>query len=64
VRRTESLASELGVTPERICELEGSAKRKIAAALARDGLLAPAFPYGECRTRGQARQVDLAVPTQ
>jgi len=64
VRRTESLASELGVTRERICELEGSARRKIAAALARDGLLAPAFPDTQSGTPGVAQQVDLLAQTQ
>jgi RNA polymerase sigma-32 factor len=37
----ESLASELGVTRERVHQLEASAKRKIAAALTHDGLLDP-----------------------
>ncbi len=64
VRRTESLARELGVTRERICELEGSARRKIAAALARDGLLAPAFPDAQSGTKGAAQPVDLVAPTQ
>jgi RNA polymerase sigma factor (sigma-70 family) len=40
-RHRESLAAELGVTRERIYQLEVSAKRKIAAALARDGLIDP-----------------------
>ena len=37
----ESLAAELGVTRERVHQLELSAKRKIAVALAQDGLLEP-----------------------
>jgi RNA polymerase sigma factor (sigma-70 family) len=64
VRRVDSLASELGVTRERIYELEGSARRKIAAALARDGLVAPAFPELKPRTRRAAQPVDLVDPTQ
>jgi RNA polymerase sigma-32 factor len=64
VRRVESLASELGVTRERICELEGSARRKIAAALTRDGLLAPALLDTEPGTPGAAQQVDLLAPSQ
>jgi DNA-directed RNA polymerase sigma subunit (sigma70/sigma32) len=64
VRRVESLARELGVTPERICELEFSARRKIAAALARDGLVAPALLEGEAETPGASQQVDLVDPTQ
>jgi DNA-directed RNA polymerase sigma subunit (sigma70/sigma32) len=40
-RHRDSLAAEFGVTPERIYQLEISAKRKIAAALAQDGLLDP-----------------------
>jgi RNA polymerase sigma factor (sigma-70 family) len=38
----ESLAAQLGVTRERVHQLEASAKRKIAVALTRDGLLDPA----------------------
>jgi RNA polymerase sigma-32 factor len=38
----ESLAGELGVTRERVHQLEASAKRKIANALMHDGLLDPA----------------------
>jgi RNA polymerase sigma factor (sigma-70 family) len=60
VRQQDALASELGVTRERICELEGSAKRKIAAALARDGLLES--PRG--RAHRGARPVDLVTSTQ
>lgn len=38
-RHHTSLAAELGVTRERICQIEVSAKRKIATALSREGLL-------------------------
>jgi DNA-directed RNA polymerase sigma subunit (sigma70/sigma32) len=38
----QSLAAELGVTRERVHQLEASAKRKIAIALTNDGLLDPA----------------------
>jgi RNA polymerase sigma-32 factor len=60
VRQQDALASELGVTRERICELEGSARRKIAAALARDGLLESP------RTRAPrgAPPVDLVTSTR
>jgi DNA-directed RNA polymerase sigma subunit (sigma70/sigma32) len=37
----QRLALELGVTRERIFQLEVSAKRKVAAALAHDGVLQP-----------------------
>jgi RNA polymerase sigma factor (sigma-70 family) len=39
VRHHTSLAAELGVTRERVCQIEVSAKRKIATALSREGLL-------------------------
>jgi RNA polymerase sigma factor (sigma-70 family) len=67
VRRYESLASELGVTRERVFELEGSARRKIAAALAREGLLHVATAMGKvpkARTRRVSRAMDLASTTQ
>jgi DNA-directed RNA polymerase sigma subunit (sigma70/sigma32) len=67
MRRYESLASELGVTRERVFELEGSARRKIAAALARDGLLQQAAAVDEPpkrRRRRVARPMDLATSTQ
>jgi poly(3-hydroxybutyrate) depolymerase len=35
--RVETLAREFGVTRERVCQLEASAKRKIAMALAQEG---------------------------
>lgn len=37
VMHLDSLARRFGVTRERVCQLEASAKRKIAAALAREG---------------------------
>lgn len=67
MRRYESLANELGVTRERVFELEGSARRKIAAALARDGLLRQAAALEEPpkgRGRRAARPMDLATSTQ
>jgi RNA polymerase sigma factor (sigma-70 family) len=42
VAHLDSLAAELGVTRERVYQLEVSAKRKIAVALTHDGLLDPA----------------------
>ena len=44
VRRRESLAAELGVSRERIYQLEVSAKRKIAVALAQKALPAVLDP--------------------
>lgn len=67
MRRYESLASELGVTRERVFELEGSARRKIAAALAREGLLREATTLEvapKARTRRVSRPMDLATSTQ
>lgn len=60
VRQQDALATELGVTRERICELEGSARRKIAAALAREGL--PGSP--KARVRHAAQPMDLVTSTQ
>ncbi len=67
LRRYESLASELGITRERVFELECSARRKIAAALAREGLLQVAAPLDEVpktRARRVSRAMDLAATTQ
>lgn len=67
MRRYETLASELGITRERVFELEGSARRKVAAALAREGLLQMAATLDEVpkpRTRRVARAMDLAGTTQ
>jgi RNA polymerase sigma factor (sigma-70 family) len=60
VRQQDALASELGVTRERIFELEGSARRKIAAALAHEGLADA--PRG--RVSRAAQPVDLVTSTQ
>ena len=60
MRQQDALAGELGVTRERICELEGSARRKIAAALARDGLL----ESSRARAPHGAQPVDLVTSTQ
>lgn len=67
MRRYDSLASELGVTRERVFELEGSARRKIAAALARDGLLQQAATLKDPpkrRGRRVVQPMDLATTTQ
>ena len=67
MRRYESLVSELGITRERAFELEASARRKIAAALAREGLLQVAATLEEvpkARTRRVPRAMDLASTTQ
>lgn len=48
-RPRERLAAELGVNRERIYQLEVSARRKIAAALAHDGLLHPFAERGKPR---------------
>lgn len=55
--RLNDLATELGVSPERIYQLEASAKRKIAVALARQGLLQgdPATLVAETRIRASRR---------
>jgi RNA polymerase sigma factor (sigma-70 family) len=66
-QRYESLAKELGITRERVFELEGSARQKIAAALAREGLLQVDATLNEvpkARTRRVSREVDLAATTQ
>jgi len=49
VRQREDLATELGVTSERVYQLEVSARRKIAAALEHDGLLHPFAARGKSR---------------
>ena len=37
IAHVETLAREFGVTRERVCQLEASAKRKIVTALAQEG---------------------------
>ncbi len=56
--RLDELATELGVSPERIYQLEASAKRKISVALARQGFLHgdPTALIGETRVRASRRK--------
>lgn len=66
-QRYESLAKELGITRERVFELEGSARRKIAVALAREGLLPVAATLDDVpkvRTRRVSPEMDLVPTTQ
>jgi DNA-directed RNA polymerase sigma subunit (sigma70/sigma32) len=65
-RHRESLAAELGVTRERVYQLEISAKRKIAAALAHDGLIDPKavaadLPKVRARRRSPRRTADTTA---
>ncbi len=57
----ESLAAELGVTRERVYQLEVSAKRKIAVALTQDGLLNPASAQLELRKSRAPRRAARRV---
>jgi DNA-directed RNA polymerase sigma subunit (sigma70/sigma32) len=64
----ETLAMELGVTRERIHQLELSARRKIAVALARDGLVKAGFravelPKSRARRR-RGKAMDMAETTR
>jgi DNA-directed RNA polymerase sigma subunit (sigma70/sigma32) len=52
----EGLAMKLGVTRERVYQLEVSARRKIAAALAHDGLLHPFAERGKPRVGRSVRR--------
>jgi RNA polymerase sigma-32 factor len=52
----QRLAMELGVTRERIFQLEVSAKRKIAAALAHDGVLHPVAEPAKSRVTRSLRR--------
>ena len=52
----QRLAMELGVTRERIFQLEVSAKRKIAAALAHDGVLRPVAERAKPRVSRSLRR--------
>jgi RNA polymerase sigma factor (sigma-70 family) len=60
-RQRERLAAELGVNRERIYQLEVSARRKIAAALAHDGLLHPFAERGKSRV-GRAQRRPAETP--
>lgn len=55
--RLDDLAAELGVSPERVYQLEASAKKKIAVALAQQGLLQgdPMAVVAETRIRASRR---------
>lgn len=55
--RLDDLATELGVSPERIYQLEASAKKKIAVALAQQGLFQgdPVALVAETRMRASRR---------
>jgi RNA polymerase sigma-32 factor len=58
VMHLETLARKFGVTRERVCQLEASAKRKIATALAREGYANPSggVPISLPSTRARRRQ--------
>ncbi len=58
--RRDELAAELGVSSERIYQLEASAKRKISVALAQQGYIHidPATLLGETRVRASRRKSD------
>jgi RNA polymerase sigma factor (sigma-70 family) len=60
-RARDSLASELGVTRERVYQLEASARRNIAAALAHDGIPEPEPPPEPRGTRAARRRTAAAV---
>ena len=62
ITHLDSLAAELGVTRERVYQLEVSAKRKIAVALTHEGLLDPATGTFEIpRMRAPRRAVRREV---
>lgn len=64
VAHLETLAERFGVTRERMCQLEASAKRKIAAALTQEGYADFAgdvpitLPQTRARRRRSAQQSD------
>ncbi|MEJ0016010.1 MAG: sigma-70 family RNA polymerase sigma factor [Acetobacteraceae bacterium] len=68
VTHLETLAQRFGVTRERICQLEASAKRKIATALAQEGYaeFVPGeplrLPTTRARRRPAAAQADASAP--
>jgi hypothetical protein len=59
----ETLAQQFGVTRERVCQLEASAKRKITAALAHEGYgdFAVDMPIRLPATRARRRSVTPAA---
>jgi RNA polymerase sigma-32 factor len=65
IAHLETLAKQFGVTRERVCQLEASAKRKISAALAQEGYAEFAgggritLPQSRARRRQAARAVPL-----
>jgi RNA polymerase sigma-32 factor len=63
VTHLETLAGRFGVTRERVCQLETSAKRKIGAALAREGFtnFADGAAIRLPQTRARRRRAPLAV---
>jgi RNA polymerase sigma-32 factor len=72
VVHVETLAREFGVTRERVCQLEASAKRKIATALAQEGyanfvaggqITLPQSRASRRRTRSALPATDVAAAT-
>ncbi len=69
VAHLETLAKRFGVTRERVCQLEASAKRKISAALAQEGYAEFVsdgrimLPQSRARRRQAARAVPLTDVT-
>jgi RNA polymerase sigma-32 factor len=64
ITHLETLAGQFGVTRERVCQLEASAKRKIATALAREGYadFAPGKPINLPPTRARRRPARIESP--
>jgi RNA polymerase sigma-32 factor len=64
VVRVETLAREFGVTRERVCQLEASAKRKIAMALAQEGYanFAAGAPITLPQNRAGRRRTQAVLP--
>jgi RNA polymerase sigma-32 factor len=64
IAHLETLAGQFGVTRERVCQLEASAKRKIATALAREGYgdFAPGKPISLPTTRARRRPARIESP--
>lgn len=64
ITHLETLARRFGVTRERICQLEASAKRKIATALAREGYSGAAAGEAMRLPPSRARRRRAALPLQ
>jgi RNA polymerase sigma-32 factor len=64
IAHLETLAGQFGVTRERVCQLEASAKRKIATALAREGYtdFAPGKSISLPPTRARRRPAKIEPP--